>query len=376
MTSRFYPAENVFPGHPDKLCDAIADAIVQEASQRQKRALAGVEVAVHRNRVFVTGRVACQDADTIDVDAVVREVFATAGYGDPWRPAPANLKIHTDLCLEPLLQGEEDFRRLADDQSIVTGYAIDLEGTNHLPPEHWLAWRVSRRLSGLRVERPDLNLGPDGKVFVLYEDDGTSSRLAAASASLQQEAGGDGVALYRAVLSALEEELQRAASAIPGFDPVVPEKFTVNGAGDFVVGGPEGDNGLSGKKLVVDAYGPRVPIGGGALSGKDFYKADRAGAIIARRVAKAVVLSGVARECTATVCFVPGAEGARLVALRNQDGDELHVARWSRLVDLSLSGVGDRYTGIENLVEIARQGHFTRHDVAWERLGFDSAVLC
>jgi S-adenosylmethionine synthetase len=89
----------------------------------------------------------------------------------------------------------------------------------------------------------------------------------------------------------------------------------VNGAGNFEVGGPEGDNGLSGKKLVVDAYGPRVPIGGGALSGKDFFKADRAGAVLARRLAKAVVMSGAAPECSATLAITPGDRDFRIVSL-------------------------------------------------------------
>ena len=89
----------------------------------------------------------------------------------------------------------------------------------------------------------------------------------------------------------------------------------MNGAGNFEVGGPEGDNGLSGKKLVVDAYGPRVPIGGGALSGKDFFKADRAGAVLARRLSKAVVMSGAAPECTATITIAPGERAFRIVSL-------------------------------------------------------------
>src|SRR5947208_16780547 len=109
-------------------------------------------------------------------------------------------------------------------------------------------------------------------------------------------------------------ELQTADDAIPGFDTRVPDEVKVNGAGNFEVGGPEGDNGLSGKKLVVDAYGPRVPIGGGALSGKNFYKADRAGGLLARRLAKLVVLTGAARECVATLAFLPGAEQARVIS--------------------------------------------------------------
>ena len=145
----------------------------------------------------------------------------------------------------------------------------------------------------------------------------------------------------------------------------------MNGAGNFEVGGPEGDNGLSGKKLVVDAYGPRVPIGGGALSGKDFYKADRAGGILARRLAKAVVLTGAARECTATLAFLPGAERSHVISLLDEDHHDLECDRWSGLMNLSLDAAGDRYTGAEDLIDVARHGHFTRGEHAWEQIRLD-----
>ena len=374
MNKKVRVAEYILPGHPDKLCDAIADALVQQASGREKRALAGVEVAVHRNRVFVTGRLACADAEEIDVAQTARDIYRTAGYDTNWPPGPSELQVTTDLCLGPLLDGEAQFRAVADDQSIITGYAVDIPGTNYLPPEHWLAWRLARGLQRLRSERSDLELGPDGKLIVFLQTDSSGcSRLVEFSASLQQLVAASEIDLHRAVLEFLASELSKAAEAIPGFEPVAPEKVLINGAGNFAVGGPEGDNGLSGKKLVVDAYGPRVPIGGGALCGKDFYKADRAGAIIARRLAKAVVMTGAARECTATVAFLPGAEQACVVSLRNGDGDELDSARWAALIDLSLQGAGDRYTGATDLVEIARNGHFTSYARPWEGISFNDS---
>ncbi len=366
-----YVAEYVLPGHPDKLCDAIADALVEEAGRREKRALCGVEVAVHRSSVFVTGRVACAGAESIDVEGIVRFVYSSAGYGSEWRPDPSKLSIGLDLCLGPLIEGEDEFRCVADDQSIVTGYAPDLPGTNFLPPEQWLAARMARRLERLRLERPDLQLGPDGKLIVASEESSGNSRVIAFSASLQQAIGGPVVELHRAVLEQLREELREAAGKIPDFDPDVPELVSVNGAGNFAVGGPEGDNGLSGKKLVVDAYGPRVPIGGGALSGKDFFKADRAGALIARRLAKAVVQTGVARECVATLSIFPGEEAFSIVSLINERGEQLDPRRWTALFNLSLAGAGNCYTGCAKLVEIARHGHFTDPALLWERVRFD-----
>ena len=313
-----YAAESVFPGHPDKLCDAIADALVEEAARRQNRALCGIEVAVHRGAVFITGRIACAGAEEIPVAEIARACYAAAGYGDGWFPAPAEIEVRTNLCLGPLAEGEAEFRTVSDDQSIVTGYAVDLPGANWLPPEHWLAARLCRRLQRLRAEAPDLALGPDGKVALLF--DAAAQRLAAFSASLQQRIGASEIELHRAVRTAVAGELRQCAPAIPGFRTELPAEFQVNGAGNFEVGGPEGDNGLSGKKLVVDAYGPRAPIGGGALSGKDFFKADRAGAILARRLAKAVVTAGLARECLATLAIFPGDTAFRIVSLR---GDTL-----------------------------------------------------
>ena len=366
-------AEFVFPGHPDKLSDAIADALVQEAGLRERRALVGVEVAVHRNKVFVTGRIGCDGAAEIDVAGLVREVYRVAGYGDGWYPAPEQLEVEADLCLGPLEDGEAEFRSLSDDQSICTGYAAAIPGTNFLPVEHWLANRLGRCLAKLRTEGPELQLGPDGKVIVLVTREGDGWRLADFSCSLQQRDGADDVALHRAVRLAIEREMTSLADEISGLSAEVPERISVNGAGSFDVGGPEGDNGLSGKKLVVDAYGPRVPIGGGALSGKDFFKADRAGALYARRVAKAVVITGAAREATVKLAWFPGYRQARLLSIETDNGELLDVRPWQSLFDLSLEASGDAWTGSADLCRVARYGHFTDGDLAWESLRFSSA---
>jgi S-adenosylmethionine synthetase len=298
----------------------------------------------------------------------VRDVLASAGYGGGWIPNPDAVRVETELCLGDLDKEESDFRAVSDDQSIVTGYAVDLPGTNYLPPEHWLAWKLSQSLERLRCRQPELELGPDGKAVVIYEDNGERSRVMGFSASLQQRASGSSIELHREVISALREQLKEATKSIPGLDAAVPDEIHVNGAGNFEVGGPEGDNGLSGKKLVIDAYGPRVPIGGGALSGKDFFKADRAGAILARRLAKLVVLTGAARECTATLAFLPGAEQARVIALLDDSGRYLDCGRWEKILNLSLAHCGDRYTETEDLVEVARRGHFTQSCIAWEAI--------
>ncbi len=371
MTTHRFPAEFIFPGHPDKLSDAIADALVEEAWRRDPRALVGVEVAVHRDHVYLTGRVACAQAHDIDLDGLVRQVYRSAGYDESWGPSPEQVRVVSNVCLGPLEEGEAEFRDLSDDQAICIGYANALEATNHLPVEHWLVRTIARRLHRLRAERPDLALGPDGKVLVLLEEVGLEGpaptwQLAGCSASLQQKAASDEVALHRAVRLALEEVLGNAGRLVPGLSNALPESLTVNGAGAFEVGGPEGDNGLSGKKLVVDAYGPRVPIGGGAWSGKDFFKADRAGGLHARRLAKALVRLGLAKEATVTLGWFPGDRAARIIRVVAENGHRLNPAQLETSFDLSLTRSGEQFaTG--GLVEVARWGHFEAAGFTWER---------
>ena len=369
MTAVRYCAEFVFPGHPDKLADAIADALVAEAMRREARALVGLEVAVHRAAVYVTGRIACQDAEAIDVPAVVRSVYHSAGYGPAWQPAPADLVVHADLCLGPLEDGEAQLRSLSDDQVICIGHAVDSPATQYLPVEQFLVHRLAKRLHGLRDTQAALALGPDGKVILALRCESGRHELDWFSTSLQQRSDADAIGLHRAVRLALEDELAALATQIPGLSPVAPHEISVNGAGAFEIGGPEGDNGLSGKKLVMDAYGPRIPIGGGAWSGKDFFKADRAGGLYARRLARLIVQLGHAAEVTVTLGCRPG---DRAPTLFNVSGVTLPIARrCAALLDGSLEDSGRRWSAAAgDLVDIARWGHFTQVEGRpWEQMG-------
>jgi S-adenosylmethionine synthetase len=392
MIKQLYSAEFIFPGHPDKLSDAIADALVCEAHRREARALVGVEVAVHRDHVYVTGRIGCVDAHTIDVQQLVQDVYESAGYNDNWYPSPAQVQVVSNLCLGPLEDGESEFRALADDQAVCIGYANDLVPTNHLPVEQWLVSRLAKRLYALRLDAPELGLGPDGKVLIAVSEvanqrasallNRTALRIAPAaevsdqrswtlehfSCSLQQKVASDEIALHRAVRLAVKEELALAAALLPGLSAALPQHLTVNGAGAFEVGGPEGDNGLSGKKLVVDAYGPRVPIGGGAWSGKDFYKADRAGGMHARRLAKMIVQLGLATEAQVVLGWFPGDQQARVLRATGISGVPLRVEHVVKNFDLSLNKSGDTFSR-KDLTDIARWGHFSDATLPWEVLG-------
>ncbi len=113
--------------------------------------------------MFITGRIACAGAESIPVEEIARECYRSAGYVDGWFPSPEEVEVRANLCLGPLTESESAFREVSDDRSMVTGYAVDSPGTNWLPPEHWLVWRLSQCVQRLRAADPELALGPDGK---------------------------------------------------------------------------------------------------------------------------------------------------------------------------------------------------------------------
>ena len=364
-------AEWVFPGHPDKLSDAIADSIVERAAFLERESLVGVEVAVNRANVTVTGRVASKGFEEIGASKIVRDVYKEVGYGKLWYPAPEDLHVAVDLCLGELLEGESEFRKVSDDQTISVGYANAIEATNHLPLEHYLVRNIAKRIYEASKAEESLFLGPDGKVIVYVAEEEKNGlmqySLSAVSASLQQANPVALIELNRFVRSCVKTECEALSENFPQFSRVVPEAIIVNGAGNFAVGGPEGDNGLSGKKLVCDAYGPRVPIGGGAWSGKDFFKADRAGGLFARKIAKTLVFIGLAKEATVTLSFFPGDEEARVLSVVNEKGEAIDCRKILSTMDLTLAYSGTHFA-VSKLKELARWGHFFDSTLPWETL--------
>jgi len=317
------PAEYVLPGHPDKLADAIGDAIVQEAWRRERRALVGVEVALHRDVVFIDGRVACRSARTIDFRALVRKVYADIGYNQLFGPDPRRLKIRMDLCLGPMLKGESKFREVSDDQVISVGYACSTPGTDMMPVEHAIAKRLAGALYALRRDQRTLLLGPDGKVIVLVAEhrqpDGTVRwSLEQVTVSMWHSARWPAVLAHRALMECIASQIDAMAATVPGLSVSSNLDLRINPVGDFIEGGPFGDNGLSGKKLVMDAYGPRVPIGGGATAGKDRWKPDVRGPAFARSIAVEQVMRHGCRECTVTVAINPGDTDFRVASIERR----------------------------------------------------------
>ena len=308
MEKRMESAEYVLPGHPDKLCDALVDDIVHAVRKIDESGQCGLEAAVVFNSVYLTGRLAMNAEPKLMMNErilkdIIRRSWQDAGYGTDaagyeWGPTAESLEITTNLCLGRFEPGERELRHLSDDQAICIGYALDSPETDYLPPAHWLAHKIAQRLYELRRERGAGEMGPDGKVIVQVERDGKEWRPTATSLSLNHHEGSNWMLLRSIAEQAVEESI--------GGKPL--PKIILNGAGNFVSGGPNGDNGLSGKKLVVDAYGPTIPIGGGAWSGKDLRKVDRLGGMLARELALEAVRSGDAREVLVRLSYYPGSD--------------------------------------------------------------------
>ena len=294
-------AEWVLPGHPDKLCDALADRIVGEVMLADRYGQCGIEAACAFDHVFVTGLIGFDRAALPDIEARlqtwVRETYRSAGYGGRWDPLPDKLQIDLRaLRIEQRGSDWQELRHLSDDQCICVGYAQDTPQSNYLPGAVWTARRIAQALHARQQAAPQGAIGPDGKVIVRGEEgeDGRFTPLSV-SVSLHHAEDADWLELQRHAQSALRDAL--------GEGPL-PD-LTVNAAGMFLCGGPTGDNGTTGKKLVLDAYGPGVPIGGGAWSGKDFHKPDRVGGLLARRLALQCMQAGIGHRVRVQLEYRP-----------------------------------------------------------------------
>lgn len=276
-------AEFVSLGHPDRLCDRIVDSIVEYVVSKDKDALCGLECAIHTNKVFVDGRIAAgYKALVIDnekIREIVKSVYETAGYNHitGYHPYSDELEIILDICIELLSDDERNLRSYSDDQNVVNGYAINNMKTNYLPIAHFLANKIGNYIS------KDASLGPDYKVLVQLEENNGKYSFDRITVSRQHKEEHTYRLIHKKIVKEIKEVLNELK--LDGLEKIDEDKIYINGAGDFIQGGPYGDNGLSGKKLCLDFYGPSVPIGGGAISGKDPHKIDVCGAFRARELA-------------------------------------------------------------------------------------------
>jgi len=288
-----YTAEYVSRGHPDRLCDAIVNSIVDYVVLKDKDALCGLECAVHTNKVFVDGRIAAGRKRKVinneKIKTIVKKVYKDAKYGEGcWHPYPEELEIILDICIETLSDLERDLRKYSDDQNVVNGYALNSEETNYFPVAHYVALEIGKELSSRINEKV---FGPDFKVLVQLKKDDDNYEWERLTLSVQHCPDYQFEFCYSRLKYAIDRILESLFknTKLKSLSTIDEAHFYLNGAGDFIKGGPEGDNGLSGKKLCVDFYGPSVPIGGGAIYGKDPHKIDVCGAFRAREIALKLV---------------------------------------------------------------------------------------
>jgi S-adenosylmethionine synthetase len=362
-------AEDVLLGHPDRICDGIAEFIVSYACRTDPAALVGVEVAIHRSMVMITGRVAAHNtrlggAIELPQDAleyIVSEVLMAAGYVGLWEHNPTVL---TDLDVGDLSDEERSIRGLSDDQGIAVGYATPFTKTG-IPLEAELARACKKALARTQAANHEV-LGPDGKVLVTLASDERTIRLDHVNVSIQHIQGLGFSDLYDLVLPGIRRALNRSGIK----EPPNSDWLRLNGIGDFTCGGPMGDNGLSGKKLVVDHYGPQVPIGGGAICGKDVHKPDRVGALRSRQVASRLA-TVTNQPATVTLGFLPGLEEPDRLNAVLRDGTKLSRSEISKLIDLpdlSLAGtVLDLDLAAHYWYKVMRDGYFGNETLGWER---------
>ena len=311
-------AEYVSPGHPDRLCDAIVNNIVSYVVSKDKDALCGLECAVHTNKVFVDGRIAAGKNQAVinqdKIKEIVREVYKDAHYGDKytsngisydrcWHPYPEELEIILDLCIEMLSDDERELRQYSDDQNVVNGYALNSIESDFLPVEHFVALKIGEALTKKYHYH-----GPDFKVLVQIEKENGILRWHRLTISAQHHKDECYEEFYAYIKSCVDSILDKLFSntLFSSLSTIDDSRFYLNGAGDFVQGGPIGDNGLSGKKLCIDFYGPKVPIGGGAIYGKDPHKIDVCGALRARELAVKLVKEHGFYSVFTTLAWSPG----------------------------------------------------------------------
>jgi S-adenosylmethionine synthetase len=382
-----FTSESVTEGHPDKLCDAVADAVLDDVIARDRDARVAVEVATTTGLVFVLGEVTTNAY--CDVQQVVRDTVRQIGYdsshlGFDWETCGAIVAIKEQspdiaLGVNAALESREGLEPVelgAGDQGMMFGYATD-ETAELMPASIVMAHRVARRLAEARKSGELPFLRPDGKtqVTIAYDAAGRPVRADTVLVSTQHDPEVEQTELAAAVREVVVER------AMPPelLDPI-HTRFLVNPTGRFVIGGPMGDSGLSGRKIIVDTYGGMARHGGGSFSGKDPTKVDRSAAYYARYVAANVVAAGLARRFELQIAYAIGVAHPLAVSVHTFGTgaipDERIVALIERHFDMRPGAI---IAELDLLRPIYRQtaayGHFGRPDLElpWERT--DRAAL-
>jgi len=363
-----FTSEAVAPGHPDKLCDRISDAILDGCLAQDPRARVAVEAAIKAHRLFLFGELTT--TATIDPAAIARRVLAETGYDDPrWGLDLKRLEIATEIGVQsPEIAGgvgaEDDG---AGDQGLMFGYACD-ETPELMPLPLALAHGLMRRHASLRGMGIGSDLGPDAKAQVTVTGRGGPAPRVTDVVLSSQHAETLALPDLRALL---RDTIIRPVLGELWSDDI---QLHLNPAGSFHIGGPAADAGLTGRKIIVDTYGGAARHGGGAFSGKDPTKVDRSAAYAARQIAKDVVHRGWARRCEVQLAYAIGRADPVSIAFETERGPapEL-VARYAAegfdLAQLCRPATIITRLGLRQPIyeETACHGHFGRPEMPWER---------
>ena len=302
-------SEMVLPGHPDKFCDQVADAVIAEAMQIDADAYAQVEVAAWSDQVWINGGICTRRPMERPLADIVREVGRGIGYTDGNAIDAGRYQVQDAVCKQ--VGDPARWSAHVNDQCIIVGWAGYDARTRYLPPEHFLAHVFREALAAacrpvrLGGDGPLAGEGPDGKLLIRLREEGGRWQLEHVLVTLQQRESTAFLDLC-ANINAVLAGAYAAAQAADGrwCAPWRAVELLINPNGPLLNGGSDGDNGQTGRKLVMDYYGPRVPIGGGALSGKHLSHIDRIGAYAAREAAVRAVQGG-AGECLVRVAWAP-----------------------------------------------------------------------
>ena len=384
MERHLFTSESVTEGHPDKMCDQISDAILDALMEQDPMSRVACETCTTTGLVMVMGEITTNAY--VDIQKIVRDTVREIGYtrGKYGFDADtcgvitaideqsADIALGVDKALEAKenKMSEEEIAAIgAGDQGMMFGYASD-ETPELMPYPISLAHKLARKLTEVRKDGTLKYLRPDGKtqVTVEYDENGTPKRLDAVVLSTQHDPD--------VTQEQIHEEIKKYV-----FDPIIPEgmvdentKFFINPTGRFVIGGPHGDSGLTGRKIIVDTYGGMARHGGGAFSGKDCTKVDRSAAYAARYVAKNIVAAGIAKKCEIQLSYAIGVAHPTSIMV-----DTFGTGKLSdeKLVEIIRENFDLRPAGIIQMLNLRRPiykqtaayGHFGRTDVdlPWEK---------
>ena len=385
MEKLLFTSESVTEGHPDKICDQISDAVLDALLAQDPMSRVACETAVTTGLVLVMGEIATKAQ--IDIQTIVRETIREIGYDrakygfdcDTCGVIVALDKQSTDIAMgvdkaleakENHMSDEEIEAIGAGDQGMMFGYATN-ETPELMPYPISLAHKLARKLTEVRKNGTLPYLRPDGKtqVSVEYDENGKPCRLEAVVLSTQHDEN-------------VSQEQIHADIKKYVFDPVLPQdmiddetKFFINPTGRFVIGGPNGDSGVTGRKIIVDTYGGYARHGGGAFSGKDCTKVDRSAAYAARYVAKNIVAAGLAEKCEIQLSYAIGVARPTSIMVDTFGTGKLAD---DKLVEIIRENFDLRPAGIIKMLNLRRPiykqtaayGHFGRNDLdlPWEKL--------